>query len=393
MFQSAERLETVQLSAIRKVLEKAQSMERSGGRVIHLEIGEPDFPTPAPIVEATKIALDQGFTHYGPNRGVPELRKAVADKLARDNGITYDPDTEIVVTVGTAEALFDSMVAYINPGDEVIIFEPAFINYVNCTLLAGGVPVFVPLREENGFQIDKEALRCAITNKTRMIVLNTPHNPTGTVFTRESLEAVADVARDFDLLVISDEIYEKITYGCKHYSIAAFPEMRERTITINGFSKAYAMTGWRLAYYAAPRKLITPILKIHQYTTTCAPTFIQVGVAAGMKDAGPDVERMVSEFNRRRTYLVEALNSLPQLSCHEPQGAFYAFLNVKKLQRPAEEIAELLLSRAGVATVPGTAFGSSGEGYVRLSYATSYDTIVEAVERLRAFVAELRRYR
>lgn len=389
MFQSLQRLEQVQLSAIRRVLEKAQSMEKSGTKVIHLEIGEPDFPTPTPIVNATKVALDQGFTHYGPNRGMLELRRAIADKLERDNGIKYDPETEIVVTVGAAEALFDSMVAYINPGDEVIIFDPAFINYANCTVLAGGVPVFVPLREENGFQIDGEALRSAITAKTRMIILNTPHNPTGTVFTRESLQTVADIAQEFDLLVISDEIYEKITYGGKHYSIAAFPGMRERTITINGFSKAYAMTGWRLAYYAAPKSLITPMLKIHQYTTTCAPTFIQIGVAVGMKGAEPDIERMVNEFNRRRTYLVEALNSLSKVSCNEPQGAFYAFLNVKKLQKPAEEIADLLLSKAGVAAVPGTAFGPSGEGYLRLSYATSYDNIVEAVGRLSRFVADL----
>lgn len=389
MFESALRLQQVQLSAIRKVLEKAQELERAGKRIIHLEIGEPDFATPPSIVEAAKEALDKGYTHYGPNRGVRELRQAIAEKLERENGVKYNPDSEIIVTVGAAEALFDSIVAYLNPGDEVIIFEPAFINYAHCTRMAGGVPVFVQLREENGFQVDETELRRAITSKTRMIVINTPHNPTGAVLSQDSLRAIADVAREHDLLVISDEIYEKIIYGAKHYTIASFPGMKERTVTINGFSKAYAMTGWRLAYYAAAENLILPMLKIHQYTTTCAPTFIQLAAAKGMKHAEKDVEQMVAEFNRRRMHLVSTLNSIPGLTCVEPQGAFYVFLNVKQLGRPAEEVADLFLTEAGVAVVPGTAFGPSGEGYVRLSYATSYDRIVEAGERLRALVAKL----
>ena len=384
----AERLENVQLSAIRAVLEKARALEAEGRNIIHLEIGEPDFPTPAHIVAAAQEALAEGQTHYGPNRGLPALRQAIAQKLAAENGITADPDREIVVTVGAAEALFMAMVGLLNPGDEVIVIEPAFINYVQVARMVGAVPVIVAAREENGWIVDPAEVEQAVTARTRMIVINTPTNPTGAVLPRDVLEELARIAIKHNLLVLSDEIYEKIVYhGSTHISIASLPGMAERTITVNGYSKAYAMTGWRLAYVVAKEDIILPMLKVHQYTTTCATTFAQFGAVAATTGSQACVGEMVAEFERRRDLVLRGLNEIEGVSCVPPQGAFYAFPNVKAFGLTSAEFVEMALTEAGVALVPGTAFGACGEGYVRLSYANSYENIGEALKRLKEVFA------
>lgn len=384
----AERMVGVQLSQIRAISEKARALEAQGRSIIHLGIGEPDFTTPAHIVAAAQQALAEGQTHYGPNRGLLALRQAIAQKLAKENGIVADPELEIVVTVGAAEAIFMAMVGLLNPGDEVIIIEPAFINYVQVARMAGAVPVIVPAREENGWLIDLTDLEKALSPRTRMIMFNTPNNPTGVVYPRPTLQGIADLAIRHDLLVVADEIYEKIIYpGAEHVSIASLPGMAERTITVNGYSKGYAMTGWRLAYLVAQEDLVLPMLKVHQYTTTCATTFAQVGAIAATTGSQDCVARMVAEFARRRDLVCRELAEIDGVSCVTPQGAFYAFANVKAFGLTSTEFVDMVLQEAGVALVHGSAFGACGEGYVRLSYANSYANISEALYRLKRVLA------
>jgi aminotransferase len=384
----SKRMAGVQLSQIRAVSEKARALAAQGKSIISLSIGEPDFDTPPHIVAAAQQALTEGQTHYGPNRGLLKLREAIAKKLAEENGIQADPETEIVVTVGAAEAIFMTMVGLLNAGDEVIVIEPAFINYVQVAQMIGAVPVIVSAREENGWVVDVADIEKALTPRTRMIIFNTPNNPTGCVYPREVLQGIADLAIKHDLLVFTDEIYEKIIYpGAQHISIASLPGMAERTITANGYSKAYAMTGWRLAYVVAQKDLMLPMLKVHQYTTTCAPTFAQYGAIAATSEPQDCVRDMVAEFARRRDLVYRELSDAPGVSLVEPRGAFYAFLNVKAVGLTSMEFVNAALEEAGVAVVHGSAFGTCGEGYVRLSYANSYENISEAMARLKRFLA------
>lgn len=390
MIHGAQRMQEVGLSSIRAVLDKAKALEAAGHSIIHLEMGEPDFDTPAHVVQAAQAALAAGQTHYAPNRGLLELRQAIAAKLAADNGIAADPEQEIIVTVGAAEALFMAFAGYLNPGDEVIIPEPAYISYVQLSRLLDAVPVSVPATEADNWQVDPEVLEKAITPRSKMIVLNTPNNPTGTVYSRTFLEAVAALAQKYNLLVVMDEVYEKIIYpGCEHFSMASLPGMRERAITVNGYSKAYAMTGWRLGYVAADKSLILPMLKVHQYTSTCLTTFAQIGAVAAMNGPQQCVTAMVTEFQRRRDLIFREINAIEGLSCLQPQGAFYAFINIKKLGLASANFVDVMQQKAGVSIVPGNAFGTGGEGYVRMSYANSYENLVEAMRRLKIGVAGL----
>lgn len=382
----AERMELVPFSGIRKVFERAKALEREGRAVVFMETGRPDFDTPAHIKEAAKRALDEGQVHYTSNFGTPELRAAIAAKLARDNRLTYDPGTEILVTVGACEAIFDAFLAFVNPGDEVLYPEPSWLNYAAASRLAGATPVPIPLRESNKFQVDPDDVRRRLSPRTRLLVLVSPHNPTGTVQSPEVLGRLAELAVQRDLLVLSDEIYEKIIYdGLEHRSLASFPGMRERTITINGFSKAYSMTGWRLGYAAAPAPLIQSMNRVHQYNVACAPSFAQAGAVAALTGPQDCVGTMVAEFKRRRDLVVPALNAIEGLSCLTPGGAFYVWVNVTRRGVGEGEFAMGLLERALVSAVPGSVFGESGRGYVRFSYANSYERLAEAMQRIRRY--------
>lgn len=391
-FQQAERMIGVRPSPIRKVLDRAKQMQRDGREIIHLEIGEPDFTTPFPIMEAAVRRMFAGETHYTANRGVPELLSAISRDLERRDEVRYSPAEEIIVTAGVAEALFDTIFAYVNPGDEVIGFSPAFINYAMDLSMAGAVYVPASLRMEDGFQPDCEALETLITNKTRMLILCNPCNPSGAVFGPEALKRIAEIAVRYDLLVISDQIYDRLVYDAERIgSIASLPGMRERTILLNGFSKAYAMTGWRLGYLAADRTLISPILRVHQYLTTCLPAFVQNAVAEKLED--PETERIVrervAEFRARRDELVRLLQEVPGVCFSVPQGAFYLMLNVRGTGLDGETFAERLLEEQGIAVVPARAFGEAYGDYIRISYAASLDMIRRGVEGIAALARKL----
>ena len=380
----AARMRGIPFSDIRKIAERAAQLEREGKTVIHMEIGRPDFDTPAHIKQAAIKSLEEGFVHYTSNYGILSLRQAIADKLLRDNGIRVNPENEIIVTVGANEAVSIALLAFLNPGDQVLMPDPAWPNYLHSPKMAGAEVVTYPLREELGFQPDPDEIRRLITPRTRMLFLNSPHNPTGGVLDRQTLEALAVLATEHNLLVVSDEIYEKIVYdGAEHVSIASLPGMADRAITINGFSKAYAMDGWRLGYVAASRPLVDTMVRVRQYLTTTPTSFAQVGAVAAYRGPQDCVEEMRREYDRRRQFLVAALNEIEGLSCVRPRGAFYVFPSIKRLGMSSEEAASFFLEEAQVAVVPGSAFGQSGEGFVRLSYATDYDGIVEAVSRMR----------
>lgn len=382
----ASRMQLVPFSGIRKVFERAKALEREGRPVIFLETGRPDFDTPAHIKEAAKRALDAGDVHYTSNYGTPELRAAIAEKLKRENGLTYDPDAEIIVTVGAAEAVFDAFLAFLNPGDEVLYPEPSWLNYAAAARLAGAIPVPIPLRESDGYQIDPDEVRRRITSRTRLLIIASPHNPTGAVQSPDTLRDLADLVVQCNLLVISDEIYERIIYDDRvHVSLARLPGMGERTITINGFSKAFSMTGWRLGYAAAPQPFIQAMNRVHQYNVACACAFAQAGAVAALKGPQDCVTAMVAEFRRRRDLVVPAINAMRGLSCVNPGGAFYVWVNITRIGVTSEDFSMNLLERAYVSLVPGTVFGESGQGYVRLSYANSYERLEEALRRLTRF--------
>lgn len=386
----AIRLENVVLGQIRVVAEKAKELENAGKDVIHLEIGEPDFTTPKHIVEAAQEALSAGEVHYAPNRGIPELRDSIAKKMKDENGIVADPKTDILVTQGAAEALYIAVIAHCNPGDELLIIEPSFASYENLAHLAGAIPVSVPTREENNWVVDPEDILKAVTSKTKMILINSPCNPTGAVYPKEVLEKIAEYAIEHDLLVVSDEIYEKVTYQKdSHFSIGAIKGMEDRTITINGFSKAYAMTGWRMGYLVANKDLITNMLKVHQYAVTCIPTFAQFGANAAYTEkekSEQSVREMTEAYKRRRDIVYEGLKAIEGITTSLPEGAFYAFPNISKFNLSSAEFAEKLLTDVGVATVPGSVFSPFGEGYIRISYATSEENLKEAMKRIKQFV-------
>ena len=390
MFNPASRMEALPFSEIRVMMEKATQMQKNGEDVIHMEIGRPDFDTPQVIKDAANTALANGNVFYTSNYGTPELRQAIADKLKRDNGVDYKAE-EILVTIGVGEGTYAAVAAFTEPGDEILVPDPVWLNYIHVPHFFGAVPVSYALKEENDYQIDLDQIESLITPKTKMLVINTPGNPTGVVQSYETLEKLADIAKRHDLIVVSDEIYEKLVYdGAKHVSIAALPGMKERTITLNGFSKCYSMTGWRLGYAAAPVEFIKAMVRVHAYINTCAPSFVQEAGITALEKAEPDVQEMVKEYQRRRDYAVSAINAIDGLSCKTPGGAFYIFVNIKALGKTSAEMADYLLDHAKIAAVPGSAFGPEGEGYIRLSYACSYERIVEAMERLKKAVAELR---
>lgn len=385
----AERMERLTPSGIRKMNEKALAMERAGEAIIHFELGRPDFDTPEYIKKACIDSINAGDVFYTSNYGTNELREAIAEKLRTQNGIDYKA-SEIIVSVGLTEAVFDVLISILNEGDEILVPNPVWMNYLNVPKLLGAVPVTYNLREENDYQIDLDEIRSKITDKTKAMVIISPNNPTGGVLSRETLEELAKIAIKHDIIVISDEVYERLLYdGEKHVSVASLPGMKERTVTLNGFSKAYSMTGWRLGYAAAPENLITVLNKIHQHNTTCATAFVQKAGIAAFRNEKDEVNAMVREYQRRRDYAVNAINQVNGLSCRCPKGAFYIFINIKKLGKPCAEVAEYLLQEAKIALVPGDVFGTEGEGYLRMSFANSYENIVEGCERMKKAVERL----
>lgn len=375
-------------SGIRKFFDLVSEMDDP--EVISLGVGEPDFDTPWHIREEGIYSLERGRTFYTSNSGLKDLRNEICNYLKRMYQVEYNPDTEVMVTVGGSEAIDIGLRAVLNPGDEVIIPQPSYVSYEPCTILAGGKPVILELQEKNEFRLTKEELLAAITPKTKVLILPFPNNPTGSVLRREDLEDIAEVCIEKDILVMSDEIYSELTYGAKHVTIASLPGMRERTILINGFSKAYAMTGWRLGYTCAPHIILEQMLKIHQFAIMCAPTTSQYAAVDALKNGDKDVEEMRISYNQRRRFLVHTFRKMG-LKCFEPFGAFYVFPSIKELGMTSDEFAMELLNREKVAVVPGTAFGECGEGFLRISYAYSLDELKHATDRIARFVAEIRK--
>lgn len=380
----SQRVADLKPSGIRKFFDIVATMHD----VISLGIGEPDFTTPRPILEAGIRSLQSGETHYTSNAGILELRQALCAHLERLYGVHYDPAKETVITVGGSEALYLSATALLDPGDEVIILTPCFVAYQAEVLLAGGVPVEVPCRMENNFDIDPDEVRAAITPRTKAILIGFPNNPTGAVASRERLLEIARLAEEHDLVVISDEIYDRLVYGINHVCFAALPGMRERTIFLGGFSKDYAMTGWRIGFAAAPEHLLKGMMRIHQYTVMCSSTTAQKAAYEALVSGEPYVAQMVAEYDRRRRLIVDGLNTIG-LKTFEPRGAFYAFPYVGGTGLDEETFASRLLEKERVAVVPGSAFGRGGEGFVRCSYATAYDKLEEALDRIEHFVKTL----
>ncbi len=370
-------------SGIRRFFDLLASMDG----VISLGIGEPDYPTPWHIREAAIYSLEKGYTMYTSNSGMLELRQELSRYLKDSYNLAYNPDSELLITVGVSEALDLAMRAIINPGDEVIMPDPRYVSYDACVILAGGKPVMVPANQENNFEVSATDIEERVTSQTKAILIGYPANPTGAVMPRDKLAQIAEVARRHQLLVISDEIYARLTYGVEHTCFAALPEMREPTILLGGFSKAYAMTGWRIGYAAASKDIIAAMTKIHQYTMMCVPTMSQAAAIEALKSGEASIAEMVDEYNRRRLIIVRGLNDI-SLSCFEPKGAFYAFPSIKSTGMTSEEFAEKLLIEEKVAVVPGSAFGQCGEGYVRCCYATSLADIEEALSRMKRFVAK-----
>lgn len=377
----SQRVQGIPPSGIRRFFDIAATMDD----VISLGIGEPDFVTPEPLVQAGIRALQKGETHYTSNSGILELRQALSAHLNKLYGVGYDPESELLITVGVSEALYLAMGAVLDPGDEVIVPEPCFVSYAPEVVLAGGKAVTIATHVEQGFQVTGEAVEAAVTERTKALLIGYPNNPTGAVMSRERLQEIAAVAEKHDLLVISDEIYDQLVYGVEHVCFASLPGMRDRTITLGGFSKDYAMTGWRLGYAAAPPEALAAMRKIHQYTIMCAPTTAQISALAALEKGAPFVEEMRNEYDRRRRLIVGGLNNLG-LPTFEPHGAFYAFPAITASGMDDGTFAETLLQEERVAVVPGSAFGASGAGFVRCSYATAYEEIEEALERIERFM-------
>ncbi|AXI08331.1 aromatic amino acid aminotransferase [Oceanobacillus zhaokaii] len=378
---TAMRLEP---SGIRKFFDLAASMDD----VISLGVGEPDFITPWNIREFAIEALRSGQTAYTANAGLLELRQEISNYLNRRFQVEYQPENQIIVTVGASQSLDLAFRAILNPGDEVLIIEPAFVSYAAIVTMAGGVPIRVETNADNGFKVTPDQLEEVITSKTKAILLCSPNNPTGTSLNKDELTAIAAVVEKHDLLVVSDEIYAELTYDQEFTSFASIPSMYERTILVNGFSKGFAMTGWRLGFLAAPRELISVMVKIYQYTTMCAPTMLQMGAIEALRNSSEQVEKMRQSYWRRRNFTVQSLNRIG-LECHTPGGAFYVFPSIKKSGLTSEEFAQGLLQEEKVAVVPGNAFGASGEGYIRCSYAASIEQIEIAMNRIGRYMESL----
>lgn len=380
-----DKIVAIPPSGIRKFFDIVSEMKDA----ISLGVGEPDFDTPWHIREEGIYSLEKGRTFYTSNAGLKELKVEIHNYIRRKCDVAYDPDKEIMVTVGGSEAIDIAMRAMINPGDEVLIPQPSYVSYVPCAVLADGVPVVIELEEKDHFRLTAEKLLEKITPKSKILVLPFPNNPTGAIMEREDLEKIARVVEEHDLFVISDEIYSELTYGREpHVSIASLPGMRERTVLINGFSKAYAMTGWRLGYACAPMQILEQMLKIHQYAIMCAPTTSQYAAVNALRDGDADVQHMRESYDQRRRYLIHAFEEMG-LECFEPLGAFYMFPSIKRFGMTSDEFATQLLKEEKVAVVPGTAFGDSGEGYLRVSYAYSLKSLKEALGRIGRFVGRL----
>ncbi|GFH96264.1 putative N-acetyl-LL-diaminopimelate aminotransferase [Lachnospiraceae bacterium] len=384
----SDQVTALKPSGIRKFFDIVSEMKDA----ISLGVGEPDFDTPWHIRDEGIYALERGRTFYTSNAGLKELRQEVCNYLKRKQGITYAWDREVVITVGGSEAIDIGLRAMINPGDEVIIPQPSYVSYEPCAILAGAKPVILNLKAENEFRLTARELEEAITDKTKVLILPFPNNPTGAIMERRDLEAIAEVIIRHDIFVMSDEIYSELTYKEKHVSIAALPGMQERTILINGFSKAYAMTGWRLGYACGPHAIIEQMTKIHQFAIMCAPTTSQYAAVEALKNGDGDVEEMKLSYNQRRRFLLNAFQEMG-LECFEPFGAFYVFPCIKEFGMTSEAFANAFLEAEKVAAVPGTAFGDSGEGFLRISYAYSLDTLREAMSRLNRFITKLREER
>ena len=372
-------------SGIRKFFDIVHEMEDA----ISLGVGEPDFDTPWRVRDEAIYSLEQGRTIYTSNSGLMELREEIAIYLKRKYDLSYDPKTEMMVTVGGSEAIDVALRAMLDPGDEVLIPQPSYVSYLPCTILAGGTPVTIDLKEENEFRLMAEELEAAITDKTKILILPFPNNPTGAVMERKDLEAIVDVVLKHDIFVLTDEIYSELSYTDEYVSIASFPGMKERTVYINGFSKAFAMTGWRLGYACAPEVILKQMLKIHQFAIMCAPTTSQYAAIEALQNCDDEVAAMRQEYNERRRYLVHRFKEM-KLQCFEPFGAFYIFPSIKEFGMTSDEFATKFLKEKKVAVVPGNAFGDCGEGFLRISYAYSLDNLKIALDRLEEFVNELR---
>jgi aminotransferase len=377
----SRKVATLPPSGIRKFFDLLSSIED----VISLGIGEPDFVTPWHIREAGIYSLEQGYTMYTSNSGMPELRQELVRYLELHYGVSYHPDQETLITAGSSEGLDLVLRAIINPGDEVIIPDPCYVAYPADVTLAGGMPVLIPTNERNNFVVRATDIEARITKRTKAILIGYPANPTGAVMSRKEADAIAELSKKHDLLIISDEIYARLIYGVEHICFPSLPGMKKRTILISGFSKSHAMTGWRIGYVAADRRFIQAMTKIHQYTLLCAPTMSQMAAIEALKNGEGEVEKMVQEYNRRRRFMVKRLNEIG-LPCFEPKGAFFAFPSIRATRMNSEEFAEKLLLQEEVAVVPGNAFGPCGEGFVRCCYATSLPSIEEALRRMDRFV-------
>ncbi len=387
----SQKVKNLKLSPIRKVFNKVAQLRSKGMEIIDFSIGRPFFDTPSTIKEETKKALDRGMVHYTGSSGTIELRNAITQRILIDKGVKYDPD-EIIVTIGGTEGMFVAIQTLLSPGDEVIIPDPMYVYYKGWINYAGAKCIPLPLKEED-FSLDIEGLKKYINSSTKMILINSPHNPTGSVFSRQDLEKVVELSKKYGLFILSDEIYQRITYdNCKALSIASLPEMKERTIISDSFSKTYAMDGWRMGYLAAPREIISQIAKLHQHTISCPNTFIQVGATAALNQDQQYVENMVIEFTRRRELTISYLKRM-KISFIKPKGAFYVFPLIREFGLNSEEFADYLLEEARVAVVPGNAFGDSGEGYIRLSFTPPYEEIEQGLKRMEIAIGRLRKDR
>jgi aspartate aminotransferase len=386
----ADRMARLGTEGAFEVLARARALEAQGRRVVHLEIGEPDFPTAPHILQGAAEALAAGHTHYGPAAGLPQAREAIAREVARTRGLPVDPE-QVVVTPGAKPILSFTILATVDEGDEVLLPDPGFPIYESVVRYIGAVPVPVPLSQDRAFRFDPDDLRRRVTDRTRLVILNSPHNPTGGVLAPEDLAAVAEVAVARDLWVLSDEIYSRLLYQGEHHSVAALPGMAERTVILDGFSKTYAMTGWRLGYGVAPPALVPALTRLQTNVTSCTAGFVQLAGVAALEGPQDGVAAMLEEFRRRRTLVVEGLDALPGVRCLAPGGAFYAFPRVDVPGLSSKEVADSLLSEEGVALLPGTAFGAQGEGFLRLSFANSQGELREGIDRLKRGLERLRR--
>ena len=371
-----------------ETLAKAKALERQGKSIIHLEIGEPDFNTPENIKQAGIKAIQENYTHYSPSQGILELREAVAENISKTRNIDVSPN-EVVITPGGKDIIFFTALSLLDDGDEAIYPNPSYPIYESAIKIAGATPVPLQLLEENDFAFDRKEFEKLVTEKTRLIIINSPGNPTGSILSQEDLEFIADIAKKNDIMVLSDEIYSQIIYGEKFRSIASIKGMKERTIILDGFSKTYAMTGWRLGYGVANKELIKAITKIITNSDSCVATFTQIAGIEALKGPQDEVEKMRKMYEERRNIVINGLNEIPGVSCKMPKGAFYAFANIKSFGKTSKELADYLLNNAGVATLPGTAFGKYGEGYIRLSYATSKENIREGLNRIKEALSKL----